>query len=102
MVADCPLKEYATAYPADKGRSRISGIMANIFSWHTKGNDYHPGVQIDLLIDRADNVKSAYAEMKYAPDGYEMTSKAYDNLKTQNERCRTIYARKKKSYHQLL
>ena len=59
----------------------ISGIMANIFSWHTKGNDYPPGVQIDLLIDRADNVISV-CEMKYAPDGYEMTSKAYDNLKT--------------------
>jgi hypothetical protein len=59
----------------------ISGIMANIFSWHTKGNDYHPGVQIDLLIDRADNVISV-CEMKYAPDGYEMTSKAYDNFKT--------------------
>lgn len=58
----------------------ISGIMANIFSWHTKGNDYHSGVQIDLLIDRADNVISV-CEMKYAPDGYEMTSKAYDNLK---------------------
>lgn len=59
----------------------ISGIMANIFSWHIKGNDYHSGVQIDLLIDRADNVISV-CEMKYAPDGYEMTSKAYDNLKT--------------------
>ena len=30
----------------------ISGIMSNVFSWHCKANDEHPGVQIDLLIDR--------------------------------------------------
>ena len=54
--------------------------MANIYSWHNKGNDYHPGVQIDMLIDRADNVITV-CEMKYAPNGYEMTAKAYENLK---------------------
>lgn len=59
----------------------ISGILANIFSWHTKGNEYHPGIQIDLLIDRADNIINV-CEMKYAPNGYEITSKAYSNLKT--------------------
>ena len=59
----------------------ISGIMANIFSWHTKVTEYHPGVQIDLLIDRADNVIDV-CEMKYSPDGYTMTAASLKNLKT--------------------
>lgn len=59
----------------------ISGIMANIFSWHIKANEYHPGVQIDLLIDRADNVINV-CEMKYAPNGYTITSAVYENIKT--------------------
>lgn len=59
----------------------ISGIMANIFSWHIKSNNYHPGVQIDLLIDRADNVVNI-CEMKYAPEGYAMTAASLKSLKT--------------------
>ena len=59
----------------------ISGIMANLFSWHVKANENHPGVQIDLLIDRADNVISV-CEMKYAPNGYTMTASALKNIQT--------------------
>lgn len=58
----------------------ISGIMSNIFSWHVKGNDEHPGAQIDLLIDRADNVVDV-CEMKYAPDGYRMTAAVLDGIR---------------------
>lgn len=50
----------------------ISGILANIYSWHVKKNDEHPGVQIDLVIDRADNVVNI-CEMKFAPSGYRLT-----------------------------
>ncbi len=57
----------------------ISGIMANLFSWHVKSNDTHPGVQIDLLIDRSDNIINV-CEMKYAPKGYSMTSAALENI----------------------
>lgn len=57
----------------------ISGIMANIFSWHAKGNEEHPGVQIDLLIDRSDNVINV-CEMKYAPRGYSLTASALKNI----------------------
>ncbi|MDE5881097.1 MAG: ATP-binding protein [Muribaculaceae bacterium] len=51
----------------------ISGIMANLFSWHVKKTDEHPGVQIDLLINRADNIVNV-CEMKYAPGGYRLTT----------------------------
>ena len=59
----------------------ISGILANIFSWHIGKTDEHPGVQIDLLIDRADNVVSV-CEMKYAPGGYVMTTAEADKINT--------------------
>lgn len=72
----------------------ISGIMANIFSWHSKANDYRAGVQIDLLIDRADNVINV-CEMKYAPDGYSMTSAAIKNIKTKTSVLRQYMPAKK-------
>lgn len=59
----------------------ISGIMANIFSWHIAKTDDHPGVQIDMLIDRADNVVSV-CEMKYAPNGYVMTAAEASKINT--------------------
>lgn len=50
----------------------ISGVLANLFSWHVKKSHEHPGAQIDLVIDRADNVINI-CEMKYAPTGYHLT-----------------------------
>ncbi len=55
--------------------------MANIFSWHIAKTDDHPGVQIDMLIDRADNVVSV-CEMKYAPNGYVMTAAEANKINT--------------------
>lgn len=51
----------------------ISGILSNLYSWYVKKNNDHPGVQIDLIIDRADNVMNI-CEMKYAPEGYRLTA----------------------------
>lgn len=64
----------------------ISGIMANLYSWHVKKNDEHPGVQIDLLIDRADNVINV-CEMKYAPEGYQLTTQELSKI---NNRLRVF------------
>lgn len=72
----------------------ISGIMANIFSWHVAKTDEHPGVQIDLLIDRADNMVSIF-EMKYAPDGYVMTAAEAEKIKTR-KRVYSLYSSPKK------
>ena len=57
----------------------ISGIMANIFSWHVNKTVDHPGIQIDLLIDRADNMVNV-CEMKYAPKGFNITSSEIENM----------------------
>ncbi|MDE7349761.1 MAG: ATP-binding protein [Muribaculaceae bacterium] len=59
----------------------ISGILTNIFSWHVKANDYHPGVQIDLLIDRTDGIINI-CEMKYAAAGFKVTSAFMKDIKT--------------------
>lgn len=59
----------------------ISGVMANIYSFYKSKTDEHPGVQIDLLIDRSDNVVNL-VEMKYAADGYSLNKKEVDNLST--------------------
>lgn len=59
----------------------ISGIFTSIFSWHVKANDYHPGVQIDLLIDRADGIIDV-CEMKYSADGFKATPTFIKDMRT--------------------
>lgn len=59
----------------------ISGIMSNIFSWFIRSDENHPGVQIDLLIDRSDNVVDI-CEMKYASGKYLLDARTLDNIKT--------------------
>lgn len=72
----------------------ISGIMTDIFSWHIKANDYHPGVQIDLLLDRADGVVDI-CEMKYAPGGFKVTQAFINGLKTKIDVMRQYLPEKK-------
>ncbi|MDE6855474.1 MAG: ATP-binding protein [Muribaculaceae bacterium] len=59
----------------------ISGIRANLFSWHVRKTDDHPGVQIDLLIDRADGIINI-CEMKYSPGGYRLTSAELNKIRS--------------------
>jgi hypothetical protein len=78
----------------------ISGIMANVYSWQTDKTEYHPGVQIDMLIDRADNVVDL-CEMKYAPDGYTMTAAEAEKINTRS-RVLSQYLPAKKSIRVVL
>lgn len=64
-----------------KAAMGISGIRANLFSWHVRKTDDHPGVQIDLLIDRSDGIINV-CEMKYAPDGYRLSSAELKKIRT--------------------
>ena len=52
----------------------ISGVQANVRSWNCKGDEEIGinGSQIDLLIDRKDQVINVF-EMKYATDLYALT-----------------------------
>ena len=50
--------------PQIKSALGISGVISNVCSWHTSRTENHPGAQIDLLIERGDNVINV-CEMKY-------------------------------------
>ena len=49
----------------------ISRIGSNYYAWRSKHTD--PAVQIDLILDRADNIVNI-CEIKYSKDEYLMTA----------------------------
>jgi AAA+ ATPase superfamily predicted ATPase len=49
----------------------VGGVKANISAWRLKGDDNSTGIQIDLIIDRADNVVNL-CEMKFASGEYQI------------------------------
>ena len=65
----------------------ITGVVSGVCSWQIKTNDDRKGAQIDLLIDRGDNVIDI-CEMKYTKDPFYITSDYEENL--QNKRARFI------------
>lgn len=50
----------------------IWGVATSVGAWYTKANEEHEGAQIDLLIDRGDNVINL-CEMKYCDVEYVIT-----------------------------
>ena len=69
----------------------ISGIETREASWRAKTS---PGAQIDLLIDRRDDVISV-CEMKYAPDRFAISADYAKALRTKLEAFeREIHPRK--------
>lgn len=55
--------------PQIKRALGIEGVKSSTSAWNVKGDDEKEGVQIDLLITRADNVVNL-CEMKFAGDSY--------------------------------
>lgn len=71
----------------------IEGVKSTLSAWNIKGNDNKDGVQIDMLITRADNVINL-CEMKFSGDTY--TIDKDEELKLRNrieELKRTIKAK---------
>ena len=58
-----------------KGALGISGVAATVSSYAIKGDDSKPGSQIDMVIDRADNVVNL-CEMKFYNEEFRV-SKEY-------------------------
>lgn len=52
---------------------KIDGIQTSHGAWHSRANSDLPGAQIDLLIDRADNVFNV-CEMKFSSTPYIITA----------------------------
>ena len=67
----------SNGYAQIKRALGISGVLTRVFSWrHAADETYADGVQVDLLIERADRVVNV-CEMKYSQKPF-VIDKAYD------------------------
>ena len=71
--------------PQIKDTLGIDGIASRVYSWYIKGTDVAKGAQIDLLIERADDVISL-CEMKFSEDDYLITNTEEENLRRRRTR----------------
>ena len=74
--------------PQIKQRLGISGIQSDVCSWNTPATEEHKGGQIDLLIDRRDQIINL-CEMKYSTQEYEITKRYNDELQERKELFRS-------------
>lgn len=72
----------------------IEGIYSEASSWQHRGTDEMPGAQIDLIIDRADNIISM-CEMKFVSEPYVLT-KDYSNKMLQKMASFKFFTKTKK------
>lgn len=72
----------------------ISGIFTNESGFIMKGTAVHPGLQIDLLIDRDDRVINI-CEMKYYNAEFELTKEYAQKLRMKRERFKNATGTKK-------
>lgn len=80
--------------PQIKQKLGISGIQSDVCSWYYSGNEYSRGGQIDLLIDRRDQVINL-CEMKYSTSEYELTKRYNDEMQKRKELFRSVTKTKK-------
>lgn len=86
-----------------KKKLGIAGVICNIHSWSCrpftdKNGTEWKGAQIDLLIDRADDVINI-CEIKYAADKYEITADYEERLRSRQSLLRNVTGTKKALYH---
>ena len=74
--------------PQIKNALGISGVQSDVCSWFCQANEEHSGGQIDLVIDRRDQIINL-CEMKYATGEYEITEKYEKALLERRELFRT-------------
>ncbi len=67
----------------------ISGIQSNVCSWFCRADEGHIGGQIDLVIDRRDQVINL-CEMRYSVGEFEITEKYERTLMERRELFRTV------------
>ena len=60
----------------------IRGVISGVYSWRSAYS--HPGAQIDLLIDRDDDVINL-CEMKFTTTPWEMQSSDYEDILRKQE-----------------
>ena len=76
----------------------VGGVHVGMSAWRHVGDAVYPqGAQIDLLIDRSDNVINV-CEMKYSAAAYALDKKEADRLVTRMETFRVV-SKTKKALH---
>lgn len=78
----------------------ITGVISSAHSWRTTANEDHEGAQIDLLIDRNDNVINL-CEMKYCDEKYTFTKEEADKLQQRRSVFKKV-TRTRKTIHTTL
>ena len=68
-----------------KAKLGIQGVITTVYSWSVTGTKEVAGAQIDLLIDRGDDVINL-CEIKYAKGQYQITHAVDANLQNKRER----------------
>ena len=68
-----------------KAKLGIQGIISTVYSWSIMGTKEKQGAQIDLLIDRSDDVINL-CEIKYSKAEFQITSGIDNNLQNKRER----------------
>ncbi len=67
----------------------INGIQSDVCSWSVQADKDTKGAQIDLVIDRRDQVVNL-CEMKYSTGRYEITKKYCEEMQQRRELFRTV------------
>ena len=83
--------------PQIKRALGISGIVSNVCSWRTKKTEDHPGVQLDLLISRGDNVVNL-CEIKYYKGEYTVSDRDIESFQRKIDVFRTVTKTRKAVY----
>ena len=80
--------------PQIKAALGISGIAADVYSWYGKGSETERPIQVDMVIERADNTVSL-CEMKYAADEFELKAAESENIRRRVEGLSSAFKRRK-------
>ena len=79
----------------------ISGVYTKHSSWKFKGDDVLPGAQIDMIIDRADQIIQL-CEAKFTKENYALTHEYADRLRLRKSIFRQATGTKKAVFTTLL
>lgn len=74
--------------PQIKRKLGIEGVQSDVCSWYVRADGEKRGVQIDLLIDRRDQIINL-CEMKYSVREYEITKRYSEDMQERKERFRS-------------
>lgn len=67
----------------------ISGVLTSTYAYQHKGNEHTPGIQIDMVIERRDNVINL-CEFKFYKDPVNLSTTQADSLRKRENNFREL------------